>query len=236
MTETDAIEQVLDGLGQTAPASGIEARVLARLAAESAHSLQDHQRAGWMSRRGFAAAGVGGVLLCGVATLLVRHSTARSSAQQSAVRMSAGSQSTQSTTVVATVRTPVQQRHEAFRSRANQQGVPLQPRFEAVADSTAGLESFPAPPMPLTRQERLILRMLAGGGQAELVATLAPASKTALQSRDNAEFANFFAPAVSGDATQETVPPLPEAVPPMGANGTAPVDTMSIPAKENRKK
>ncbi len=56
--------------------------------------------------------------------------------------------------------------------------------------------------MPLTRQERLLLRMLNGGQTAELVATLNPGVETAVRRAENAEFSRFFrAPPADGTTT-----------------------------------
>lgn len=60
--------------------------------------------------------------------------------------------------------------------------------------SEKAVESFPAPPMPLTRQERLLLRMLRGGESAELVATLSSEAGVAMQRQDGLRRQQFFAP------------------------------------------
>lgn len=84
----------------------------------------------------------------------------------------------------------------------------------AVAEAAppdARAESFPAPPMPLTRQERLLLRMLHGGETGELVAALAPGAETAVRSMESAQFRAFFLPApVIADPQRGAEKPLPD--------------------------
>lgn len=212
MTEQDAVEQVLAGMGQATPADGIEARVLARL--EAASPDERLYRPAWASWRGFAVACVGGVLLSGVGALLILHSTDRKNvATHQGVPLSTGRQTVQAAAGSTIERSSIQNRYGTRKVVTNHCAVPpQQPRFQAIADSTAGLESFPAPPMPLTRQERLLLRLLAGGEQAELVATLAPGAAPLVRSKDNAEFSTFFAPAaVDPNAAPGNVPPPPDA-------------------------
>jgi len=66
------------------------------------------------------------------------------------------------------------------------------------ADSPASAEmhapSHPAPPMPLTEQERLLLRIARSGTHQEL-ATLSPEMRARLDADDAAAFRNFFEPA-----------------------------------------
>jgi len=61
----------------------------------------------------------------------------------------------------------------------------------ALAESNA--PSHPAPQMPLTQQERLMLSVLRSGNQEE-IAALNPTERDASLARDRADFQHFFAP------------------------------------------
>jgi hypothetical protein len=68
---------------------------------------------------------------------------------------------------------------------------PIDPDAIALAETLA--PSRPAPPMPLTQQERLMLNVLRSGDQEE-IAALNPVERDALFAQDQAAFQNFFAP------------------------------------------
>jgi hypothetical protein len=67
---------------------------------------------------------------------------------------------------------------------------PTDPDTIALAETLA--PSRPAPPMPLTQQERLMLSVLRSGDQEE-IAALNPAERDFLFAQDQAAFQNFFA-------------------------------------------
>jgi hypothetical protein len=74
-------------------------------------------------------------------------------------------------------------------------------RAESYAENSA--PSHPAPEMPLTAQERALVR-LAQTADAKDVGTLDPDTEAKLEERDAAEFKRFFAPLF-------TPPPTPPA-------------------------
>jgi hypothetical protein len=71
---------------------------------------------------------------------------------------------------------------------------------DSVAVSEMRAESHPAPPMPLTEQERLLLRIVHKDDPVE-VAVLNPAWRAARDAEDQAEFQSFFGVAAERSAT-----------------------------------
>jgi hypothetical protein len=78
-----------------------------------------------------------------------------------------------------------------------------------VALSETRAASFPAPPMPLTDQEKLLLRLAHKNDPVEL-ATLDPKLRELQEAEDQAEFQKFFAgPVVKQPASEEQAQPEP---------------------------
>jgi hypothetical protein len=78
-----------------------------------------------------------------------------------------------------------------------------------VALSETRAASFPAPPMPLTDQEKLLLRLAHKNDPVEL-ATLDPKLRELQDAEDQAEFQRFFAvPVVKQPAPEEQAQPEP---------------------------
>jgi hypothetical protein len=77
---------------------------------------------------------------------------------------------------------------------------------DSVALSERLAASFPAPPMPLTEQERLLLRIAHKGDPVE-VALLDPNQRSLKEMKERAEYQSFFArPAIEQPTTGQTVP------------------------------
>ncbi|MEI9977822.1 MAG: hypothetical protein WDN23_02275 [Edaphobacter sp.] len=100
--------------------------------------------------------------------------------------------------------------------------------MDSVAMSEMKAASFPAPPMPLTEQERLLLRMVHRGDQVEL-AMLDPKAEALQDAEDKAEFQRFFAKAPVKDPAAEVAPAqdAPEQAAPSGdqvSPGEAPAE------------
>jgi hypothetical protein len=70
--------------------------------------------------------------------------------------------------------------------------VPVRPPQNEPAAEETRVASFPAPPLPLTEQERLLLR-LAHRGDADNMAILNPDVRTALTAKATEQFQQFFA-------------------------------------------
>jgi len=79
---------------------------------------------------------------------------------------------------------------------------------DSVAMSEMRAASFPAPPMPLTEEERLLLRMVHKGGPVEL-AMLDPKMEEMREAEEKAEFQRFFAKG----AVKEPEPTVDHAAP-----------------------
>ena len=78
---------------------------------------------------------------------------------------------------------------------------------DSVAMSEMRAASFPAPPMPLTEQERLLLRMAHKNDPVEL-AMLDPKLRELQDAQEKAEFQMFFArPVVKQPATEDVAQP-----------------------------
>jgi hypothetical protein len=69
---------------------------------------------------------------------------------------------------------------------------------DAVALSEMRAASHPAPPLPLTEQEKLLLRIVHKGDPVEL-AMLDPMQRAAQEARDKADVKSFFEPSTTGD-------------------------------------
>ena len=70
---------------------------------------------------------------------------------------------------------------------------------DSVALSEMRAASHPAPPMPLTEQEKLLLRIVHKGDPVEL-AMLDPMQRAAQEAKDKAEVQRFFEPSTTGDS------------------------------------
>ena len=88
-------------------------------------------------------------------------------------------------------------------------GVSARDSEDDVALSETRAASFPAPPMPLTDQEKLLLRLAHKNDPVEL-ATLDPKLRELQDAEDQAEFQRFFSgPVVKQPAPEEQAQPEP---------------------------
>jgi hypothetical protein len=83
---------------------------------------------------------------------------------------------------------------------------------DSVAMSEMRAASFPAPPMPLTDEEKLLLRMVHQGDPVEL-AMLDPKMEALRDAEEKAEFQRFFAKAAVKESEGETIPATDQAMP-----------------------
>jgi hypothetical protein len=108
-------------------------------------------------------------------------------------------------------------------------------RANSTADSVALQEmlavSYPAPPMPLTEQEKLLLRIAHRSDPVEL-AILEPMLRTVQDAEEKEEFQRFFEqPATKQPATEPSVLPTAEQKMPEQPTTEQPTSTQPTPAK-----
>ncbi len=217
-----AMARVMAGLRNAESVPGMEARVMQRMEqqrssqAMGAHATREPGIAApfflsglsrWsLQRAGLVAAGLVGLVLLGgglaARKRLPRTPAAeRQLARQPATPHATGAQAEnmaqssgkdkqrRSRFVPETSSPPVRTGIRWLAPSAHPPRAPAMPRGAGAVDFAG---SFPAPPMPLTRQERLLLRMLAGGEQAELAATLSASAEHAMEVREIAQRQEFF--------------------------------------------
>lgn len=100
---------------------------------------------------------------------------------------------------------------------------------DSVAMSEMRAASFPAPPMPLTDEEKLLLRMVHQGDSVEL-AMLDPKMEALRDAEEKADFQRFFAKAGVKESEGDAVPVTDQAMPP--DEKASPVET---PAEEPKR-
>jgi hypothetical protein len=106
---------------------------------------------------------------------------------------------------------------------------------DSVALSEMQAASFPAPPMPLTEQERLLLRIAHKNDPVE-VAMLDPKQRNLEEMKERAEYQSFFArPVIEQPTVGETAPE--QAVPASDpAQGTQLERQQQVPSGDDNKK
>jgi hypothetical protein len=90
--------------------------------------------------------------------------------------------------------------------------------------------SYPAPPMPLTEQEKLLLRIAHRRDAVEL-AMLEPMLRIVQEAEEKEEFQRFFGSAASQSATEPTTPSTTEQTTPEQPAMEQPTSTQPTPAK-----
>jgi hypothetical protein len=93
---------------------------------------------------------------------------------------------------------------------------------DSVAMSETRAASFPAPPMPLTDEEKLLLRMVHQGDSVEL-AMLDPKMEALREAEEKEEFQRFFAKAAVKESEGDAVPV---------SDQTAPLDEKASPVEK----
>jgi hypothetical protein len=184
------IERLLAGLRDAEPSAGIERRILEAMEAREAAAAAPPWRR--LSLPWLLRPAIGITLACALASLIVaiavhqpRHRPAdvRSHATRADVRQTVGPEAVAH-------RAPIVPRRMASRVSVRR------PRDVPAAEETQAA-SFPAPPLPLTEQERLLLR-LAHRRDPEDTAILNPAVQAAQSAKATEQFQQFF----GIDATQ----------------------------------
>jgi hypothetical protein len=217
MDPEEAIERVLTALRDADAPVGMECRILDALEALEDHSSPRY-RSGWRRLRPIwlitpAGPVAGWSLACGVA-LAGLFAVALTIP---AIRR-LGHSSTQLPTQIRTNSTPAGPLPLAApEAAANNAPLPLPgvrstrktnaPRLEGAHDNDSAAlsemrsDSFPAPPMPLTEQERLLLRIAHKADPVEL-AMLDPIQRAARDAEEKADVKKFFEPTTEQSATK----------------------------------
>jgi hypothetical protein len=166
------LEKLLTHLGTVEVNLGFEDRIRHGVNARQEHRRKQPQR--WFLG---VAAILAAAALC---TTLWLHDKPQASAQPKVTRLATPLQQAAPTRVDSDVK-PMHVVHLAHATKTPRQSLPT---FEA---------SFPAPPAPLTEQERLLVR-LAHRGDPEELAMLDPNVRALDEAMSRAEFDKFFAP------------------------------------------
>jgi hypothetical protein len=171
------IERLLAGLRDAEPPCGIEHRILKALDGMDAREASASASLWRWSLRPAIAVLLAGVviLMAGIAVQQRRHAPP--------VLTSAHVRQPAKRELVARAPTVL------LRTTSR---VPVKPRQDAPAVGNTQAAGFPAPPLPLTEQERLLLR-LAQRGDADNKAMLNPDARAALTAKTTKQFQQFFA-------------------------------------------
>jgi hypothetical protein len=202
----EAIERVLASLRDAEAPVGMERRILEAL--EDRASVQFRSRWWrlrplWLpERRGATVSFACGVVFAGmlaVALLIpairrLGHAPMQAKMNSASVRPLPPAASTEAATSVPVLQARPSTRWMA-KASTRRDGI-VQDR-DSAAVSERQEASFPAPPMPLTEQEKLLLRIAHKGDPVE-VAELNPAVRAARDSEDKAEVKKFFEPSTTG--------------------------------------
>ena len=212
----EAIERVLAGLRDVEAPAGMERRILDRLEERAARRAEMGWR--WFGRvwRGVPVGFVvGGIALAGVAVVMLMVPAARRFGHepvQSRIGVAPVNSVRGVFPTLAAKNVPDSSRGSRVRLKTEDARVfgPIDATDSAadseddIALSETRAASFPAPPMPLTEQERLLLRMAQKNDSVEL-AMLDPRLRELEEAQEKAEFQRFFArPAVKAASGQPT--------------------------------
>lgn len=210
----EAIARVLAGLRDTDAPAGMEDRILDALEGRAA------SRPGWRRFRpewltgpvrpgatkslawGVALAGVVAVVLAVPAIRRAGHPSVPSKMVSASVEALAPADSAEGAKSVASVpanRSGVgSMRAAVARGRVQARSVEVASGDDALAWEEMHAASRLAPPMPLTEQERLLLRVAHKGDPVEF-AELNPVERAAQDAEEKAEVQRFFVPGKAGD-------------------------------------
>ncbi len=170
------IERLLAGLRDAEPPGGMERRILEALGGMGAREVAASASL-WLPAMALLLAGAV-ILMAAVMVHQHRHAPANLSHSTSAdLRQATEAE-------VITQKTPIVPRRTTSR-------VVLRRPHEVPAAKETEAASFPAPPLPLTEQERLLLR-LAHRGDADNMAILNPDVRAVLSAKATEQFQQFF--------------------------------------------
>lgn len=207
----EVIDRVLSGIRDTATPTGMEHRILAsvrnrelvkpmsgwlHLRSTGRMEHRAHRSLAWSWASGVALAGTVAVFLALTVVHRMERVPARAHLQAVAARVPAplasgevaeSVQPSKIKTGARLVRKPEVRRAGAIRGS------------DASALDVMRAASYPAPPMPLTEQEKLLIRLAHKGDPVEM-AMLDPMQRAVRDTEQKAEFQSFFEPKKTGEA------------------------------------
>jgi hypothetical protein len=183
----EAIDKVLAGLRDAEPSTGLGRRILEGLEHRAT------QRWYWNSLGNWAVAGGLALSVLAISLIASVHRGTRIAPQHPDQARPAELAAANSPAAKAIGAEPVRAPH-IHRMRA---------RVATV--KAASEQGFPAPPMPLTDQEKMLLRLAHRADPAEEIAMLTPEGKAVRDAQADAEFLAFFPPPAT---TEEETQPM----------------------------
>ena len=202
------IDAALDFLRQTCAPEGIEARVMARVRQHTAASQK--AAIGFNVRRGLAWGGLVAAVAVTTWVLTTGPQREKTAAPEFTANGTAHpghipNSETGHQSSAATVDGAVNQQAPRVRDSGNRH--PLRPValrlgtvLHAAETSDSWAQSYPAPPSPLTQEERLLLHLAHTGDRGDL-AMLDPVRRAAQTAAERAEVQSFF-----GGSKEDTSP------------------------------
>jgi hypothetical protein len=216
----EAIEKVLAALRDADAPVGMECRILNAL--DTLEDQSSPQRgSGWRRLRpiwpvtqarpiaswslacGVALAGLFAVAITTPAIRRLGHSSTQSPSQIRTNSVPAGPLPLAAPEAVANnARLPLPVRGVRLTGKTNARRPEDARESDSAAPSEMRSDSFPAPPMPLTEQERLLLRIAHKAGPIEL-AMLDPIQRAARDAEEKADVKKFFEPSATGQSATD---------------------------------
>lgn len=179
----ESVERVLAGLREAAAPVGMEQRVMRAVEERAANTVRQGRGAGWVAA--WIAAGCTAALIVAAAVVpAIRHSIAPAEPQTSSARVRVAAPNSQMAGghAIYAVERPVVRSRASVRVR----------RVAAARARNAGMAtSRPAPPQPMTKEERLLLEV-AHKQDPKALELLNPEAQRAQEMEAKAEFDRFF--------------------------------------------
>jgi hypothetical protein len=232
----DAMEKVLAGLRDVEAPVGMERRILERLENVAAVRGREGWRHLWFGRPWLSVTLGCGVVAAVIAVVMAipavhRRGPVSVRGNDAEAKVVAGREA-----VVENTRGSVEKKRVSggMGSVSSQRQVLVsdaQGDEDSVAMSEMRAASFPAPPMPLTDEEKLLLRMVNKGDSVEL-AMLDPKLEALREAEEKEEFQRFFAKAAVNEPEGEAVPGSQQAAP--SGEPALPVETQTEEPKQQQ--
>jgi hypothetical protein len=236
----DAMEKVLAGLREVEAPVGMERRILERLENVAEVRSGVGWRAMWLGRPWLSVA-----LGCGVVAAVIAVVTAIPAVHRRGPVSVRGSDAEAKVVagreaVVENTRGSVEKKQVwggvgSVSSKRQPEVGGAQGDEDVMAMSEMRAASFPAPPMPLTDEERLLLRMVHRGDPVEL-AMLDPKLEALRDAEEKADFQRFFAKPVAKEAEEQTTAAKGESTVQSTGDGATNGETKPASEQEERER